>query len=65
MRRRAQGSQPADFDPTACPIISRHWFGIEPFRPIGAGAAEVVADFRFRRQVERLHRLGARVVGEG
>ncbi len=35
------------------------------FRPIGKVAAEVVADLRFRRQVERLHRLGARVVGEG
>ena len=35
------------------------------FRSIGEIAAEVVADLRFRCQVERLHRLGARVVGEG
>ncbi len=34
------------------------------FRPIGEVAAEVVADLRFRRQVEHLHRLGARAVGE-
>ncbi len=33
-------------------------------RPIGEIAAELVANMRFRRQVERLHRLGARVVGE-
>ena len=34
------------------------------FRPIGSVAAEVVADLKFRRQVEHLHRLGARAVGE-
>ncbi len=34
------------------------------FRSIGAIAAEVVADLRFRRQVQRLHRLGDRVLGE-
>ncbi len=33
-------------------------------RPIGEIAAEIVADLRFRRQVEHLHRLGARAVGE-
>ena len=37
----APNSAPANFDATANPIISRHWFGIEPFRTIGAGAAEV------------------------
>ena len=35
--------------------------GLEPFGPI---AAEVVADLRFRRQVQRLHRQGDRVLGE-
>ena len=33
-------------------------------RPIGPIAAEVVADLRFRRQVQRLHRQGDRVLGE-
>ena len=33
-------------------------------RPIGAIAAEVVADLRFRRKVQRLHQLGDRVLGE-
>ncbi len=33
-------------------------------RSIGAIAAEVVADMKFRHQVLRLHRLGPRVVGE-
>ena len=32
--------------------------------PIGQIAAEVVADMRFRRQIERLHRLGPRAVAE-
>ena len=33
-------------------------------RSIGAIAAEVVADIRFRRQVLRLHRLGPRATAE-
>ena len=33
-------------------------------RPIGPIAAEVVADLRFRRQVQRLHALGARATAE-
>ena len=34
------------------------------FRPLGEVAAEVVADLQFRRQVQRLHGLGDRVLGE-
>ncbi len=34
------------------------------FRSIGAGAAEVVADIKFRRHVQQVHRLGDRVFGE-
>ena len=33
-------------------------------RPIGAIAAEVVADLRFRRKVIRLHQQGPRILGE-
>ena len=33
-------------------------------RPIGPIAAEVVADLRFRREVQRLHRRGDRVLAE-
>ena len=33
-------------------------------RTIGAKAAEIVADLKFRRQVIRLHRQGPRAVGE-
>ena len=33
-------------------------------RSIGAKAAEIVADLKFRRQVIRLHRQGPRAVGE-
>ncbi len=33
-------------------------------RLIGAKAAEIVADLKFRRQVIRLHRQGPRAVGE-
>ncbi len=41
--------------------MSRRTSGL---RPIGAIAAEVVADLRFRRKVIRLHRQGPRVLGE-
>ncbi|MEE9249652.1 MAG: hypothetical protein V3U93_00800 [Alphaproteobacteria bacterium] len=36
----------------------------EGFRSIGALAAEIVADLRFRRQVERVHALGPRATAE-
>ncbi len=32
--------------------------------PVGTIAAEIVADLRFRRQVQRLHQLGPRVTAE-
>ena len=51
------------FNPAAHPIIARHFFGVEPF-PIRQATSEVVANLRFRGQVQRLHRLGARAVGE-
>ena len=62
--KTALDSVPTYFDADAHPIIAKHWFGVEPFRPIGAVAAETVADLRFRRRVERLYRLGPRAVGE-
>ena len=55
---------PPDFDAGAMPILARHWFAVAPFRANGEVAAEAVADLRFRRQVQRLCRLGPRVVGE-
>ena len=33
-------------------------------RPIGEVTTEIIADMKFRRAVERLHRLGARALGE-
>ncbi len=39
-------------------------FGVGPLRPIGADAAEVVACLHWRLEVKRLHRLGARAIGE-
>ncbi len=63
MSGRAQGS-PTGFDPAAHPILAVHYFGLEPPRPVGSIAAVIVADMKFRRQVERLHRLGPRVTAE-
>ena len=63
-KRRRVNTAPVNFDPAANPIIARHWFGVEPLHPIGPIAAEIVADVKFRHQVERLYRLGPRVVGE-
>ncbi len=52
-------SVPAEFDAINHPIISRHWFGIEPLRPTGRIATEVVVDLQHRRHVQQVHRLGA------
>ena len=62
--RSAAESVPASLDPATHPIIAIHFFGVEPPRPVGPIAAEVVTDLRRRRKVQRLHRLGPRVLGE-
>ena len=46
-------SVPADFDAAAKPIICRHWFGIEPPRPVGPIAAEVIAELPAENTAER------------
>ena len=54
-------------DPAMNPMFRRRWtepLRCDGLRPIGQIAAEVVADLRFRRQVQRLHGLGDRVLGE-
>ncbi len=62
--KTALDSVPTYFDSSVHPIIARHFFGVEPFRSMGQVAAEVVADLRFRRRVERLHQLGPRATAE-
>ncbi len=57
-------SVPADLDPAAHPIIARHFFGVEPFCPTGTVAAKVVSGLRRERQIEHVHQLGPRAVGE-
>jgi hypothetical protein len=59
----AAESVPADLDPTSCPIISLHWFGVPP-RAIGSKFAEIVASPRRQRAAEYLHDLGPRPVLE-
>ena len=46
------------------PIISRHWFGVDPFRPIDEVAVGVAADLKRQRQVAHLLSLGPRPVLE-
>ena len=36
------GETPNGFDPAATPILAIHWFGVEPWRPIGDVAAHVI-----------------------
>ena len=55
---------PANFDPKRLPIISRHWFGIEPFRSVGELAAEIVIDLQFQHRIKRLHAKGPRLIAE-
>jgi hypothetical protein len=63
-KRHGANTAPVNFDPATHPIIARHWFGVEPLRPIGQIAAEAVADLRRRRHVQKVHRRGDRVLGE-
>ncbi len=60
----ALDSASADFDAAAHPIIARHFFGFEPIRLASDIAADLAADLKRQRQVEHLHRLGPRAVGE-
>ena len=54
---------PPNFNPVTHPIISRHFFGVEP-PSFDAACATLSADPQYRRQVERLHKQGARPTGE-
>ena len=63
-RDRTTDLVPADFDPAANPILSRHWYGVEPPHPVGPITAEVASNLRRQRQIEHVCRLGPRVVGE-
>ena len=54
-------------DPTLNPGFRRSW--TEPphcKNPsiVGSAAAEIVSDLRYRRQIEQVHALGSRVLGE-
>ena len=59
---------PKNFSPDECPILSRHWFGIQPCPQANDHQAvpaepivdNIVADLAFQRDIERLHRLGPR-----
>ena len=57
-------SAPAGFDATNHPIISRHFFGVEPFRPIGEAASNVPSSLRRQRQIGHVFGLGLRAVSE-
>ena len=49
------------------PYLSRRWIEsphCDDFQAVGSAAADIVADLQFRRQVERVHALGARVCGD-
>ncbi len=52
------------FNPAAHPIIARHFFGVEPFRPIGEVTNNVVIDLKRQRQAAHLLSLGPRPVLE-
>ena len=56
-------SPPANFDPAAHPILARHWFGLDPIRQT-SNTADMAARLKRQRQIEHLHLLGPRAVGE-
>ena len=57
----ASNSDSPNFDATAHPILARHFFGVEPPRPI-ATPPDTTA--RRQRQIEHVHGLGLRAIDE-
>ena len=59
---------PKGFSPDECPILAKHWYGLQSCAQandrqpelVGPIAAGIVTDLAFRRDIERLHRLGPR-----
>ncbi len=43
-KRSGANTAPIDFDPGTHPIISKHWFGIEPPRPVAEDEVDAGAD---------------------
>ena len=56
-------SVPADFNPAEHPIIARHIFGFEATRQT-SDTVDMAARLKRQRQIEHLHHLGPRAVGE-
>ncbi len=64
MREHIQHRWPTDFDPAEYPILSQHWFEIEPAYPINQIAADAISNLRRRRQIQHVYGLGHRAVQE-
>ncbi len=62
--KKQVSAAPPDFDPAACPILAKHFFGTEAVPPVGVTTAKVVSGLRRERQIEHVHQLGPRAVGE-
>ena len=58
------GEIPVELCPQQFPILSRHWFGLDPTRAIGRAAASLVADLRFRNKMAVLLAMGDRPATE-
>ncbi len=58
----------AQADPSRNPNFGRNWsddpLRLPGFKAIGEIAAEIVGRLPFQRKIERVHRLGPRVLGE-
>ena len=63
-RRLSEGVSPGGFDTPRDKRPQPKKQAARGLIPIGPVAAEIVARLHFRRQVERLHRLGPRAVAE-
>ena len=57
----------AQSDPDRNPNFNRRWTDpphCKSLQSVGSAAAEIVSDLRYRWQIERVHALGSRVLGE-
>ncbi len=64
MSEQIQHRWPIGFDPAAYPILSQHWFSIEPAYPINQITAEAISNLRRQRQIQHVYGLGHRAVHE-
>ena len=54
---------PAGFDPIANPIVSLHFFGVDPLRPVAPLAGTFARNPKWQHRIEPVRQSGPRTFG--